>query len=121
LNKIKNDNLLAYLGFEALDENSRRLEIHVNRNLLNDDQTIHSGVFSTMLDTAIGFYISKNCNGFATTAQLNCSFFDINYKESYSSSASIVNIDGKLVTGEGIIYDQAGKMVAKGVGTFKVV
>jgi acyl-coenzyme A thioesterase PaaI-like protein len=111
-----------YLGFIGeYDDNglSYRLELPLQHFLLQEDGTVHPGVFATMLDIVMGASISKATSSFAITINLNLSYFDLDPKQTYFAETSILFRDGKYVTADGVIYDQNRKPVAKGTGTFK--
>jgi uncharacterized protein (TIGR00369 family) len=111
-----------YLGFSIKESNPSKfyLELPIGPELLEDQGSIHPGVFSTMLDIAIGATVSRRFDSFATTINLNVSFFDLNPKVVYHATADIVNKNGKYITGEGIVFDENQTMIAKATGTFKI-
>lgn len=108
-----------YMGFTSTMADKFELDLSLQQHLLQDDGTIHPGVFSTMLDISMGATISIETNSFATTINLNLSFFDLSPKKNYQAETKILNQDGKYVTAEGTIYSQDGVLIAKGIGTFK--
>ncbi|SEN56473.1 uncharacterized domain 1-containing protein [Mesobacillus persicus] len=111
-----------YLGFisEETEEPTFDLELPINSFLLQDDGTVHPGVFATMLDIMMGATISKQTNSFATTINLNLHYFDLHPSNKYTAETTVLNRDGKYVTGEGVIYDEHQNQVAKASGTFKL-
>ncbi|MGG3470645.1 PaaI family thioesterase [Neobacillus pocheonensis] len=108
-----------YMGFTSTVADRFELDLSLQQHLLQDDGTIHPGVFSTMLDISMGATISLETNSFATTINLNLSFFDLSPKDYYQAETKILNQGGKYVTAEGMIYSQDGVLIAKGMGTFK--
>lgn len=108
-----------YMGFSSMISDKFHLGLPMQPHLLQEDGTIHPGVFSTMLDITMGATISIETESFATTINLNLSFFDLLPKEHYHAETKILNMEGKYITTEGMIYDQDGVLVAKGIGTFK--
>lgn len=115
-------NFFEFLGFagEELEEGGFVIELPFQPYLLQDDGTIHTGVFSTMLDIVLGASISKRFNSFATTINLNLSFLDVEPKTHYRGELTFIHKDGKYVTGEGVILDERNNLIAKGIGTFKI-
>lgn len=114
-----NSTFFDYIGFNSGSPDLFQLELGMRPHLLQDDGTVHPGVFATMVDITMGATISLKTNSFATTINLNLSFFDLLPKESYQAETRILNQDGKYVTAEGCIYDQDRVLIAKGSGTFK--
>jgi acyl-coenzyme A thioesterase PaaI-like protein len=107
------------MGFSAGQTDTLQLELDMYPHLLQDDGTVHPGVFSTMLDITMGATVSMETNSFAATINLNLSFFDLLPKESYHAETTILTKKGKYVSAEGVIYDQNRALIAKGMGTFK--
>ncbi|WP_052353710.1 hotdog fold thioesterase [Neobacillus jeddahensis] len=114
-----NSTFFDYIGFNSGSPDLFQLELGMGPHLLQDDGTVHPGVFATMLDITMGATISLETNSFATTINLNLSFFDLVPKERYQAETRILNKDDKYVTAEGCIYDQDRFLIAKGNGTFK--
>lgn len=108
-----------YMGFSGEWSDTFQLELGMKPHLLQDDGTVHPGVFSTMLDITMGATISVETNSFAATINLNLSFFDLIPKGKYYAETKILKQEGKYVTAEGTIYDQHHVLIAKGIGTFK--
>ncbi|MCM3764334.1 PaaI family thioesterase [Neobacillus niacini] len=108
-----------YMGFNSTITDKFELALPLQEHLLQEDGTIHPGVFSTMLDITMGATVSFATNSFAATINLNCSFLDLLPKEAYHAETNILKEEGKYVTAEGMIYDQNRGLVAKGIGTFK--
>jgi uncharacterized protein (TIGR00369 family) len=111
-----------FMGFSIKESKPTEfhLELPVGPELLEDHGSIHPGVFSTMLDIAIGATVSKTFDSFATTINLNVTFFDLSPKSIYHATADIVNQNGKYITGEGIVFDENQNMIAKATGIFKI-
>jgi uncharacterized protein (TIGR00369 family) len=120
--KNKTSTFYEYMGFNIIETKPSEfyLDLEVGSYLLEDHGSIHPGVFSTMLDIAIGATISKKYDSFATTINLNVSYFDLSPKVGYRALAGIINKNGKYITGEGSIYDENQTLIAKGFGTFKI-
>ncbi|MDN3015295.1 PaaI family thioesterase [Paenibacillus sp. BSR1-1] len=108
-----------YMGFRSTIADKFELTLPLQTHLLQDDGTIHPGVFSTMLDISMGATISIETSSFATTINLNLSFFDLLPKDIYQAETKILKHEGKYVTAEGTIFTEDGVLIAKGIGTFK--
>ncbi|MCM3586788.1 PaaI family thioesterase [Mesobacillus maritimus] len=111
-----------YLGFmgEEREDSTYELELPINPFLLQDDGTVHPGVFATMLDIMMGATISRQTNSFATTIHLNLSYFDLEPQTKYTADTTILHRDGKYVTADGVVYDQDKNLIAKATGSFKL-
>jgi uncharacterized protein (TIGR00369 family) len=113
---------LELLGFDAEEKEDRifHLELKLQPHLLQADGTVHPGVFSTMLDIVMGATISRKFQSFATTINLNVSYFDLSPYKLYKGETTIIHHGENYVTAEGIIINGQGKVVSKGIGTFKI-
>lgn len=116
---VTRSTFFEYLGFNSTKTDTFHLDLPLQAILLQDDGTVHPGVFSTMLDISMGATASLETNSFATTINLNVSFFDLKPKENYHAKTKILNIEGKVITAEGIVYGQDGAVAAKAIGMFK--
>lgn len=116
---VTKSTFFEYLGFNSIITDKFHLGLPLQTILLQDDGTIHPGVFSTMLDISMGATVSIETNSFATTINLNVSFFDLLPKETYHAETTILNIEGKIITAEGVVFGQDGTVAAKAIGSFK--
>jgi uncharacterized protein (TIGR00369 family) len=110
------------IGFDAdeLDDGTFLLELKLQPHLYQDDGTIHPGVFSTMLDIVMGATVSRKFRSFATTINLNVSYFNLSPHNLFKAETTIIHQDESYVTAEGVIVNQLGEVVSKGIGTFKI-
>jgi len=113
---------LELVGFDAdeREEGTFHLELKLQPHLYQDDGTIHPGVFSTMLDIVMGATVSRKFQSFATTINLNVSYFNLSPHNLYKGETTIIHQEGSYVTAEGVIVNETGEVVSKGIGTFKI-
>ncbi|MFC7062120.1 PaaI family thioesterase [Halobacillus seohaensis] len=112
-----------YIGYQKYKGENQpiKLELNIKEKVLSEDGTIPAGVFASMLDIVVGSTISSEMGNPTTTVNLNMNFFDLTNKGAYTAFASITYKDEKMITGEGVVVDKMKNIVAKGVGTFKVL
>ncbi len=117
-----NSTFFEKLGFVSKEsaELGFRLKLPLQKHLLQEDGFVHSGALSTMLDTVMGAQVSKQFQAFATTIQLNLTFFDLSAKENYFAKTIILDHQENYVTAEGAVIDDNDTLVAKAIGTFKI-
>jgi uncharacterized protein (TIGR00369 family) len=117
-----NSTFYEYIGFtrDETDQTQFSLELMIQPYLLQDGGSVHPGVFATMLDIVMGATISEKFRSYATTINLNMSFFELLPKEYYRAETAIINRDANYVTAEGVIFDKSKTLIAKGFGTFKI-
>ncbi|WP_173916747.1 PaaI family thioesterase [Halobacillus sp. Marseille-Q1614] len=113
----------AHIGFEkSLDSQGNIiLTLPVTSEIVTESGDIPSGLFSSMLDIVIGSMIAEEVQKSTSTIHLSFNFFDLTNRGPFTSSAAIAHRDGKFVTGEGIVLDNDDQVVAKGIGTFKIL
>lgn len=122
--RLSKSNFINYLHIKPYEDEEGNivLELKVDGHVLNLNDTLHGGVHATLLDTIIGQTIAQQAE--SPVATINLSVY-------YSSPAKLGNIltsKGKIVqmgksiaTGEGIIMDENGTLIAKGIGSFKIL
>lgn len=124
LRKKLEDNLFfSQIGFEVIDfeEDNVLIKLPFNKNVLNLNETIHGGVHATMIDWVFGMMIRLKTKERCATINLN-----MNYLRSASSgdiygNGKIVQLGYRLITIEGQVFDEKENVLAKGIGTFKVI
>ncbi|MCM3164036.1 PaaI family thioesterase [Metabacillus litoralis] len=97
------------------------LELKIQEHHLNGIKTVHGGVTATLIDNIIGATITSLVQRPSTTINLNISYLSPLSSGVLTAKAKILHLGYKIVTGEGVITDQNGKMIAKGTGTFKIL
>ena len=117
-----NSTFFEKLGF-ASDETAEDgfcLQLPLQPFLLQEVGVVHTGALSTMLDTVMGATVSKQFQAFATTIQLNLTYFDLVAKENYVAKTIILDHQENYVTAEGTVTDDNDSLIAKAIGTFKI-
>ncbi|MGP4061036.1 PaaI family thioesterase [Halobacillus sp. H74] len=111
------------VGFHKyLDRDGRViLNLEVKPEVFTEEGKIPSGLFSSMLDIVIGSTIGEALQAPTSTVNLSMNYFDLTNNGPYSAHASITHRGGKMIVGEGTVLDGEEKVVAKGIGTFKVL
>lgn len=98
------------------------LELKVDEHVLNLNDTLHGGVHATLLDTVIGQSIAQQALSPVATINLSVFYSAPARKNSVlTAEAKIVNQGNSIATGEGIITDENGTLIAKAVGSFKIL
>ncbi|WP_456279196.1 PaaI family thioesterase [Bacillus sp. AK128] len=97
------------------------LQLRVDDKHINGIDTVHGGVIATLIDNIIGATISSIVNLPSTTINLTIQYLSPATSGTLTAKANILHLGYKLVTGEGIITDESGNLIAKGTGTFKII
>ncbi|MCU6598968.1 PaaI family thioesterase [Peribacillus frigoritolerans] len=126
LNKFIEENpFLSFLGVNLVkfEEGKVVTELPVAPYLINRKEVVHGGVFATMLDNTIALTARSILDFPVSTISLN-----INYLANIGigggklvATAKILQQSYRILTGEGEITDETGKLLAKGSATFKII
>lgn len=89
---------------------------------LNVKETIHGGVIATMLDNVIGDSIAVAVNCSVVTVNLNINYVaPVKIGSLLTAKGKIIQQGYRISMAEGIIEDEEGNLIAKGIGTFKII
>lgn len=112
-----------HLGFEfvALEEGKVTVKLDVHEAVLNTIHILHGGVYAAMIDNIIGMTVRSVTKRSLVTVQLNMHYLDSVDHGTIYSTGKIDRLGHRIVTGDGEIVDENGKVLAKGSGTFKQI
>lgn len=112
-----------YMGFEILDfrEDKVLIKLDINEHLLNVNRTLHGGVHGAMLDQVLGMTTRVTTKTRCATINLNINFLAPSSSGVLYATGKIVQQGYRIVTVEGEIFDEQEIIVAKGIGTFKLI
>ncbi|CDQ19060.1 PaaI family thioesterase [Halobacillus karajensis] len=113
----------SHIGFEIVqfEEGDVRLKLPIHEKLYNVNGTLHGGVHATMIDLILGMAIRSTTKTRCTTMNLNINYLAPASGGEIQAEGRILKQGYRIVTAEGELYDQAGDMIAKGIGTFKLI
>ncbi|MEW9668025.1 PaaI family thioesterase [Ammoniphilus sp. 3BR4] len=120
---FEKSSFVSHLGFQIVqfEEGKVILELPVDQHVMNVNETVHGGVYASMLDNILGMTFRSIVKYPLTTMNLNIHYLDSVTEGKLVATATVLKQGYKLLTGEGEIRDGNGKLVAKGTGTFKVM
>lgn len=120
---MKSSFFSEHLGFitKEFEEGNVVIELPIEDYHLNGISTVHGGVYATMIDNIIGATITSLVKLPSTTINLNIQYLSPTNKGVLTARANILHLGYRIVTGEGIITDETGNVIAKGTGTFKIL
>ncbi|WP_246945230.1 PaaI family thioesterase [Bacillus pinisoli] len=121
--KIGQSDFSNLVGIETVkfEKGDVVLNLTVEDKHINGIDTVHGGVIATLIDNIIGATISSLVSLPSTTVNLNIQYLQPATNGKLTARGSILHQGYKLVTGEGIITDENGILIAKGTGTFKIL
>ena len=88
----------------------------------SSDLTLHGGVHAALLDTIIGQSIAQQAESPVATINLSI-YYSAPAKRGSTLTAkgNIVQMGKSIASGEGVITDENGVLIAKGIGAFKIL
>lgn len=113
------------IGFRkvAFETDYARFELDLGPHLNNRAGVPHGGVYSLLLDTALGSagcYIGKRDDfRLAVTLNLNVSFISAPRGKLLIAEGKRIGGGSRIYFSEGTVTDELGSLVASGAGTFR--
>ncbi|GAB3055453.1 PaaI family thioesterase [Virgibacillus ainsalahensis] len=113
----------SHIGFEIMEfeEGNILLKLPVRNELLNVNQSLHGGVHATMLDLILGMAIRSVTKTRCTTISLNVNYLSPSTKGEVFATGKILKQGYRMVVAEGEMKDESGNILAKGIGTYKLI
>jgi uncharacterized protein (TIGR00369 family) len=90
-------------------------EIHFNSN-----GTLHGGVYTSLIDNAMGLSVSSLVGLRTATTQMNVHFLGAVREGRITCRSEVVHRTRRTATAEGRVYDAKGNLVALGTGAFRI-
>lgn len=124
LASITKNTFWDYLGAEVTEITDKHVNctLDIQEHHLNMVGILHGGVHATLIDSAMGLLATLQKPGKETvTIQLSINYFAAVKEGKVNVTTELVHMTRSLVTTSGTVYDEAGKMLAKGQAVFKVI
>lgn len=110
------------IRLEKFEEGSVIYSIKITPSHLNVNNAVHGGVYFTILDAVMGATVRSVIKKKVVTINANINFFSaLTNGDKMFASGKIIRQGKSIVTAEGEITDCEGLLLAKTVGTFKVL
>lgn len=90
-------------------------EIHFNGN-----NTLHGGVYASLIDNAMGLSVSSLVGLRIATTQMNVHFLGPVREGLITCKSEVIHKTRRTATAEGRVYDDEGNLVAMGTGAFRI-
>ena len=94
--------------------------IDVEHIHLNGNETLHGGVYASLLDNAMGLAVAALVGLRAATIGLDVHFLGAVREGRITCSAEVVHRTRRIATVEAKVRDGDDKLVAMGTGTFRI-
>lgn len=112
-----------HMGFEIVHfaEDKVLLKLAITAPLINVNGTLHGGVHAAMLDQICGMVIRATTKNRCATINLNLNYLAPSSEGDLFATAKIIQQGYRIAVVEGEIFEESGNLVAKGMGTFKLM
>ena len=90
-------------------------EIHLNGN-----GTLHGGVYTSLIDNAMGLSVSSLVGLRTATTQMNVHFLGAVREGRITCRSEVVHQTRRTATAQGWVYDEEENLVAMGTGAFRI-
>ena len=107
---------------EMLEEGHVVYSLKIEPHHKNVNQAVHGGVFFSILDSVMGATVRSVTKQPITTINSSINFFaPLREGNQIFASSKVVQCGKSIVTAEGEIKDCNGTVLAKTIGTFKII
>lgn len=113
-----------FLGIklEKFEEGSVIYSLKITPSHLNVNQSVHGGVYFSILDSVMGATIRTVIKKPIVTVNMSINYFaPVTNGETMVASGKVIQRGNSIITAEGVIEDSNGKLLGKSIGTFKVI
>ena len=115
-----------HLGIERVhnDEGRALIALDVKPELRNSWKAAHGGVIMTLLDSAMSLAARLHVHaapGGIVTLEMNAKFISAGMGNRLSAEGKVIGGGRSTLFCEAEVQDESGKLLAKGMGTFKPV
>jgi acyl-CoA thioesterase len=115
---------VQHLGMKALvsDNGYSEIRLDIRPELLQRMGYVHGGAIATLIDTSIGHAIYSTMeNGGAVTIELKVNYLRPAQGTYLLAKTSLYHRGNTTAVGKTEVYDDQGKLVAVGMGTFMLL
>ena len=96
------------------------LYIDVEEIHFNGSGTLHGGVYTSLIDNAMGLSVSSLVGLRTATTQMDVHFLGAVKQGRITCRSEVVHKTRRTATAEGRVYDEEGNLVAVGMGAFRI-
>ena len=110
------------LSIERTDEHEAVLRMDVPDGLMSPFGTVHGGAIAALFDTGLAVAIARHLDprDRIATHNLNVSYVTFAREQRLRCRARVISLRTAVAIAEGEVLTEAGRLVAKAVGTFGI-
>lgn len=111
-----------YLGAKVGEIEPGNVTVYINVEgvHMNGNGTLHGGVYTALLDNAMGLSVASLVGMRTATTQMNVHFLGPVREGRITCRSEVVHKTRRTATAEGRVYDEEGDLVAMGTGSFRI-
>jgi acyl-CoA thioesterase len=109
------------LELEAVEKGSVHLKLPIIPEFLNVKNSVHGGVYATILDTTMGFSARSLGYDEVTTLEMDVHFLKAVSKGTVYSKGNVIHRNRSTALVEADLFDEESNRLAHSTGTFRVV
>ncbi|BDH61762.1 hypothetical protein MTP04_18920 [Lysinibacillus sp. PLM2] len=112
-----------FIGFEIerFEEDEVLLKLTIQDHLLNVNETLHGGVHAAMIDQVLSMCLRAKTKTRCATINLNINYLAPSNSGTIYAKGKIIQLGYRIATVEGEVFTKDGQILAKGIGTFKII
>lgn len=112
----------SYIKVKVEDVEPGRAVVHIDTEDFhcNGNGTLHGGVYTSLIDNAMGLSVSSLVGMRVATTQMNVHFLGAVSEGRIICRSEVIHRTNRTATAEGRVYDQKGNLVAMGTGSFRI-
>ncbi|WP_235318332.1 PaaI family thioesterase [Planococcus sp. CAU13] len=110
------------MGFEILEFSEEKvlLKLNIKGEFMNVNGTLHGGIHASMLDQVFGMAVQAATKARCATINLNVNYLASSGTGDIYATARILQQGYRNIILEGEVFEEGGKKLVQGTGTFKV-
>ena len=120
--KFESNHFPRSLGIEldSIENGRARLSLEVTHRHLQLAGVMHGGAIATLIDTAVAFAIvgASDADARFTTIEMKVNYLSAIREGRVVADAKLIRDGRRIVVAECDLFDQAGKLAAKGLLTY---
>lgn len=105
---------------EEVEPGRAVLYIDVEEVHFNGNGTLHGGVYTSLIDNAMGLSVSSLVGLRTATTQMNVHFLGSVREGRITCNSEVLHKTRRTATAEARVYDGEGNLVAVGTGAFRI-
>lgn len=120
---FKQSNFWKYIGLEldSAEKGSVCLKLPVIPGFLNVSDSVHGGVYATILDTTMGFTTRSLGFDKVTTLEMAVHFLEAVTEGTIYYKGNVIHQSRSTVLAEADLFDEEGNRIAHSTGTFRAI